>query len=417
MFKPARLLLSFLMIMSLPLTLSAADASVAAPATAAASNPWGSFLVPNAPSLNAKAYVLMDAKSGEVMAAKNEHLRIPPASLTKLMTLYLVFRDLATGRIHLDDDVTISKDAWQTGGSRMFIKVGSEVKVSDLIQGVIVQSGNDATMALAEYVGGTEDAFVQMMDQQAKALGMNDSHFSDPTGLPKPDHLTTAYDLALLARAIITQYPQYYHFFGEKWFTWNHIRQPNRNRLLWRNFNVDGMKTGHTEEAGYCQVSSAEQQDTRFISVVLGTPTDADRANESQALLNYGFRFFETAQIYKANAVISEQRAWKAENKIIALGVAQDFYVTIPRSAYSQLNVSLKINSEIEAPITKGQAFGSVVVALGTQQIASAPLVALADDPRGGWWTRFIDAITHWFHKIFHKKEASQIVIGADKQS
>lgn len=411
MFKSSRLFLTLLIATLLPLSLYAASAASVTP-----SNPWSTYLVPNAPNLNAKAYVLMDAKSGEVMASKNPHLRIPPASLTKLMTLYLVFRDLASGRIHLDDNVLISKNAWQTGGSRMFIKVGTEVKVSNLIQGVIVQSGNDATMALAEYVGGTENAFVQMMDQQAKTLGMNDSHFSDPTGLPKPDHLTTAYDLAVLARAIITQYPQYYHFFGEKWFTWNHIRQPNRNRLLWRNFNVDGMKTGHTAEAGYCQVSSALQENTRFISVVLGTPTDMARANESQALLNYGFRFFETAQIYKAGETITTQRAWKAVNKSIDLGVAQDFYVTIPRSAYPELNVRLKINTDIQAPITKGQALGSVIVALNAKQVASAPLVALADNPRGGWWTRFIDAIMHWFHSIFHKKEASQVVIGTNKQ-
>lgn len=415
MFKSARLLLALLLVIILPLSLYAAETSPAQPA-ATPGNPWSTYLVPNAPNLNAKAYVLMDAKSGEVMASKNPHLRIPPASLTKLMTLYLVFQDLASGRIHLDDKVLISKSAWQTGGSRMFVKVGSEVKVSNLIQGVIVQSGNDATMALAEYVGGTENAFVQMMDQKAKALGMKDSHFADPTGLPKPDHLTTAYDLAVLARAIITQFPQYYHFFGEKWFTWNHIRQPNRNRLLWRNFNVDGMKTGHTEEAGYCQVSSALQENTRFISVVLGTPTDMARANESQALLNYGFRFFESAQIYKAGETITTQRAWKGESKNVALGVAQDFYVTIPRSAYPELNVRLKINTDIEAPITKGQAFGSVIVSLKSKQVATAPLVALADDPRGGWWTRFIDAIMHWFHKIFHKKQANQVVIGTDKQ-
>lgn len=407
-----RLFLVFILSTLLPITSYAADA--AAP-TSTKANPWSAYLVPSAPKLDAKAYVLMDARSGNVVASKAADTKMPPASLTKLMTLYLVFQDLAQGRIHLDDKVLISKDAWRTGGSRMFVKVGSQVPVSDLIQGVIVQSGNDATMALAEYVGGTEEAFVQMMDQQAKKLGMNNSHFSDPTGLPKPDHLTTADDLAKLARAIITQFPQYYHFFSEKWFTWNKIRQPNRNRLLWRNFNVDGMKTGHTEQAGYCLISSAQQDNTRFIAVVLGTPTDAARANESQALLNYGFRFFESAQIYKANNTITERRAWKGRNKNIALGVTKDFYVTIPRTAYPDLKVSLKVNSDIEAPIAKNQSLGQINVVLKNDPIATVPLVALQADPLGGWWTRFIDAIGHWLHSLFSKKQPTEIIVGNSK--
>jgi D-alanyl-D-alanine carboxypeptidase (penicillin-binding protein 5/6) len=255
-----------------------ADNALPAPASpimqTQGNNPFASYMVPSEPDLKAKSFVLMDARSGAVLASKNGNLRLQPASLTKLMSLYIVFGELASGRIHLDDKVTISEKAWKTGGSRMFIKVGSQVAVSDLIQGVIVQSGNDATVAMADYLGGTTDGFVQMMDQQAIALGMKDSHFSDPTGLPSPDHLVTSYDLALLARAIVTQYPQYYHYFGEKWFTWNGIRQPNRNRLLWRNIGVDGLKTGHTEDAGYCLISSALQNNTRFVSIMMGTPSN-----------------------------------------------------------------------------------------------------------------------------------------------
>ena len=376
------------------------------------SNPWATYMVPSEPNVNAKSYVLMNVQSGTIVASKNADIRMQPASLTKLMTLDIVFSELASGRIHLDDKVRISKKAWQTGGSRMFVRVGSEVPVKDLLQGVIVQSGNDATMALAEYIGGTEAGFVQMMDQEAAVLGMKKSHFSDPTGLPMPDHLTTAHDLAILARHIIITYPQYYHFFGEKWFTWNKIRQPNRNRLLWRNLNVDGLKTGHTAEAGFCMVSSAMQDSTRFLTVVMGTPTDDARQNDSQALLSYGFRFFQSAKIYNANDVITQQRVWKGEDKYLSLGVAKDFYVSIPRRAYSDLKVTLSITPNITAPIAAGQTLGSVQVYLKNMQIATAPLVALKADAKGGWWTRLIDAISHWFHNLFHKDKGSEVLIG-----
>lgn len=376
---------------------------------------WSAYMVPNQPNINARGYVLMDAQSGEVIAAKNPDMKMPPASLTKLMTLYIVFSELANGSIHLDDKVRISKTAWQTGGSRMFVKVGSRVPVKDLIQGVIVQSGNDATMALAQYVGGTEGAFVQMMDQQAKILGMKNSHFSDPTGLPARDHLTTPYDLALLTRAIITKFPQYYHFFKEKWFTWNGIRQPNRNRLLWRNLNVDGLKTGHTNSAGFCLISSAQQDQTRFISVVMGTPSDSARTDDSQALLSYGFRFFQTAKIYNANDSIYQQRVWKGKHKYIPLGVTHDFFVTIPKRAYADLRVSLTINPNVYAPIKKGQTLGTVNVSLKDKAIADQALVALQADPSGGWWTRLVDSIVHWFKNLFHKNNNTKIIIGENK--
>lgn len=405
---------------TLPFASSAADEAKTTPATqpvtaAPAQDPWASYLIPAAPSLKAKSYVLMAVQGGKILASKADNVKLPPASLTKLMSLYLVFKELASGRINLDDKVLISKTAWKTGGSRMFVKLGSEVSVNDLIRGVITDSGNDATMALAEYVGGNVDTFTQMMDQQVKVLGMKDTHFSDPTGLPKPDHLTTAHDLAILARAIIIEFPQYYHFFSEKWMTWNKIRQPNRNRLLWRNIGVDGMKTGHTEGAGFCLITSGVQHGTRLLSVVMGTPTDMARANESQALLSYGFRFFQSAQIYKGGEVISQQRAWKGVEKNIALGVAKDFYVTIPRAAYPDLKVGLSINSDIEAPITKGQALGEITVSLKGQTIATAPLVALKADAAGGWFTRFIDAIAHFFHNLFHGSKTQQVVVGGEK--
>jgi D-alanyl-D-alanine carboxypeptidase (penicillin-binding protein 5/6) len=407
---------------SVPLASFAADKAktppITQPATAKpAKNAWASYLVPAAPAIDAKSYVLMDVQSGKVLAQKKANIKMPPASLTKLMTLYIVFKELASGRINLTDKVTISKVAWKTGGSRMFVKLGNQVSVQNLIQGVIVDSGNDATMALAEFVGSTVPTFTQMMNQQAKILGMTESHFSDPTGLPMPDHLTTAHDLSLLARATIMQFPQYYHFFGEKWLTWNKIRQPNRNRLLWRSIGVDGMKTGHTAAAGFCQISSGIQHGTRLLSVVMGTPTDMARADESQKILSYGFRFFQSAQIYKADEVISQQRVWKGEDKNVALGVAKDFYVTIPHSAYADLKVGLTIDSKIMAPITKGQQLGEITVSLKGNAVATAELVALKADPAGGWFTRFIDAIAHFFHNLFHGSKTQQVVVGGEKTS
>jgi serine-type D-Ala-D-Ala carboxypeptidase (penicillin-binding protein 5/6) len=388
-----------------------APAAAQAAATASPANPWASYMVPSSPDINATGYALMDVQSGTLVASKKAHVRIPPASLTKLMTIYIVFGEIASGHIHLDDKVLISHKAWQTGGSRMFVKVGSRVSVEDLIQGVVVQSGNDATMALAEYVAGTEKAFVQIMDQQAQVLGMKDSHFSDPTGLPAPDHYATPYDLALLARAIITHYPQYYHYFGEKWFTWNKIRQPNRNRLLWRtNLGADGLKTGHTAAAGYCLISSAKQDNTRFVSVVVGAPSDQARADDSQALLNYGFRFFESSKIYNSTDVISKQRIWKGSEKYVNLGVANDFYVSIPRRAQNDLRVTLNVDNNIKAPVTQGQSLGTVNVFLKDTQIASEPLVAEQAVPLAGWWSRFFDAIFHWFYKLFHKTAGQKVI-------
>ncbi|MBL4647592.1 MAG: D-alanyl-D-alanine carboxypeptidase [Gammaproteobacteria bacterium] len=356
------------------------------------------YLLPSAPNLSATSYILMDANSGKIIAQKNADVRHPPASLTKLMTLYLTFKGLATGQLHLTDKVTISKKAWKIGGSRMFLRVGTKVSVENLIQGVIVDSGNDATTALAEYVGGTESAFVQLMDQQAQILGMKNTHYTDPTGLPHPNHYSTANDLAVLTQAIIQRFPSYYHFFSEKWFSWNGIRQPNRNRLLWRNQGVDGLKTGHTEAAGYCLITSAKQNSMRLISIIMGAPTDMARAEESQALLSYGFRFFQTKQLYKANQVITITRIYSGKQKQITLGLNKDFDLTLPKMAFNHIKISIDVDKTIKAPIKKGQQLGTIIIQTDHNILIKQPLVALQEVPKGSWWRRFID----WCILLFH---------------
>ena len=269
------------------------------------------LVTPAAPALNAKAYILIDVNSGKIIAEKNSEERLPPASLTKMMTLYVVSNALHHEQIHLNDSVRVSREAWKIGGSRMFIKEGQQVSVEDLLKGIIVDSGNDACVAMAEHIGGTENAFTDIMNQQAQNLGMTNSHFTDSTGLPDSNLYTTAKDLAILGRALVTDFPQYYSWYKQKWFTYNGIRQPNRNRLLWRDNQVDGLKTGHTAEAGFCLVSSAKRDNMRLLAVVLGEPNDSSRADDSEKLLNYGFRFFETHQLYKSGQSITEMPLYK----------------------------------------------------------------------------------------------------------
>lgn len=360
-------------------------------------------IIPSPPNINAKAYVLMDVQSGKIIAEKNMNKRRPPASLTKLMTLYIASKAIANGTISLTDKVRVSKQAWSTGGSRMFLKLGSRVSVKDLIDGIIVASGNDACVALADYIGGNQSSFVNLMNKTAKQLGMNNSHFTDPTGLPHPDHYSTAHDLAILARAIIIDFPQDYKWYKQKWITWNDIRQPNRNRLLWRDPYVDGMKTGHTKEAGYCLVVSGKQNGQRLLSVVLGAPTDAARNNDSQALLTWGFRFFETHKLYAAQATLDTPRVWMGETKHIPAGVKKDFYVTIPKGTYNKLKATTVLDKQLQAPITKGQQIGEIKVTISGKKVASTPLIALKADPIGNFWDRFRDHVSlffsHWFSK------------------
>lgn len=293
--------------------------------------------VPAPPSVEAKAHILVDFNSGQVLAESNSRERVEPASLTKLMTTYIVFSELQRGNLSLTDQVLVSEKAWRTPGSRSFIEVNTRVSVENLLKGVIVQSGNDATVALAEHVAGSEDAFAELMNNYARALNMNDTHFVNSTGLPDPQHYTSAADMAQLLQAIIRQYPEYYTYYSLREHTYNGITQPNRNRLLWRDPSVDGGKTGHTESAGYCLVTSALREDMRLVSVVLGTRSEEARLQESMKLLNYGFRFFETRLVQRAAEPVASSRIWQGEAEQIQLGIEQDLYVTIPRNSADKL--------------------------------------------------------------------------------
>ena len=360
-------------------------------------------VTPTAPNVDAKGYILLDADSGKVLAEKNPDQRMAPASLTKLMSMYIISGYLRNGTIHLDDKVLISKKAWQTGGSRMFIKVDDEVPIKDLIQGIVVASGNDATVAMAEHIAGSEESFASIMNTTAKALGMNNSHFADSNGLPNPNHYSTARDLSTLARAIIRDFPEDYRLYSEKWFTFNGIRQPNRNHLLWTYKYADGLKTGHTDDAGFCLVSSAKKDGTRLISVIMGSPSDRARADESIRMLNYGFRFFETHKLYSANTTLTQIRVWKGQKKEVPLGVTSDFYATIPAGQYKNIQASIELNNPIKAPIVKGQPYGTLNITLNNQILATQPLVALADNPKGGFFRNMGDSINYNFHKLFSR--------------
>ncbi len=360
---------------------------------------------PNAPNLEATGYILMDSTSGRILAEKNSQNRLPPASLTKLMSMYIISAALKNGQIHMDDNVRISTKAWKTEGSRMFVKAGDEVPVRDLVQGIIVDSGNDATVAMAEYVAGSEEAFVALMNQQAKQLGMNNSHFMDSTGLPNPDHYSTAHDLAILTRAYIKNFPEDYGFYSEKWFTYNNIKQSNRNRLLWRYQYADGLKTGHTNEAGYCLVASAKKDGMRLVSIVLGEPTDQARTEDSIRLLTYGFRFFETHKLYSASAPVVKARVWQGQQSETPLGVTEDFYVTVPTGQFKKVQAAVQLTTPLKAPLVKGQPYGSININLNNQTIATQPLVALNNNPKGGIFRRATDSVSYTIHKYFSKTE------------
>lgn len=364
-----------------------------------------SNIVPTPPPINAAAYLLMDANSGNVIAQNNADVRRPPASLTKLMTMYVISGLLQSGRIKPTDLVTISENAWRTGGSKMFVQVGTQVPVQDLIQGIIVASGNDACVAMAEHVAGSEASFVDLMNRSAQKLGMNSSHYADSTGLPSPQNYTTARDLAKLTRAIIYDYPNDYQWYSQKWMMYNQIKQPNRNLLLWRDPSVDGLKTGHTEEAGYCLVASAKRNETRLIAIVLGSPSMKQRASDVQALLNYGYSFFETHKMYDKNKPITELKTWFGKQKQTALGVTQDLYVTAPVGQYQKLKASVFLNKPLHAPIVKGQSYGEVRVFLNNQVIAAQPLVALENNPKAGFFSRSMDRISLMFNNWFGKSK------------
>ncbi len=353
--------------------------------------------IPSPPIIGAKSFLMIDSTTGHELASLQPDERLAPASLTKLMTAYVVFQSLGNGQIALDELVTVSEKAWRTDGSRMFIEVGSRVAVEDLLLGMIVQSGNDASVALAEHIAGDESVFAELMNQYARQIGMNASHFVNATGLPSEDHYSTARDLATLARAIIQDFPEFYRWYSVREFTWNEITQPNRNRLLLRDDSVDGMKTGMTDDAGWCLVSSAERNDMRIIAVVLGTSSDRARIDGSQALLNYGFRFFETRLLYRAGEAITTARIWKSANENTPLGVLEDLYITIPRGSYESLEMIQTLPATLMAPVAQGQPLAEISVSLNGEQLVDEPLRALDDNPRGSFWQRTRDGVSLWF--------------------
>ncbi len=369
--------------------------------TFAAATHAQSVLIPAPPAIDATSYVLMEPFSGTILMEENSHEPMPPASLTKMMTAYIVERELDEGRIAMSDLVPISVNAWKTGGSRTFVKEGTEATVGDLLRGVIIQSGNDASVALAEFIAGSESAFADIMNQQAQLLGMNDTQFMNATGLPSPEHYSSAYDLAVLARAIITDYPENYPLYAEKHFTFNNIRQPNRNSLLWRDSTVDGLKTGHTEEAGYCLVASAKRDDTRFIAVVMGTDSTAARAQEVQKMLSYGFRYYTSERLFTASQQLLDSRVWGGASEQVQLGVKDDVFVTIPRGSKASLESIVDVDSVIKAPVQTGQELGRVTVKLNDQVIVDEPVIALIGVQEGGFFKRIWDAIKLFFVQLF----------------
>jgi D-alanyl-D-alanine carboxypeptidase (penicillin-binding protein 5/6) len=354
---------------------------------------------PPPPTIDASAYILQDYHTGKVLAENNADAKLAPASLTKIMTVYVIFRELANGHLHLDDTVSISEKAWKTSGSRMFVELGNQVKVEDLLKGVIIQSGNDASVALAEHVGGNEETFAEMMNQHAIRLGMTNSHFKNSDGLPVEDHYTSARDLAILTTALIKEFPDYYRWFSEKEFTFNKITQQNRNKLLSRDESVDGVKTGFTDDAGYCLVASALREDMRLISVVMGAKSANARANENQTLLNYGFRFFESHRLYQGKATLNESRVWKGASKTVSLGLAEDSYATIPRRQYKDLKAVINIDKKITAPVAEGAKLGSVKVTLNDQVVMDKDLIALKAVDQGNIFQRLSDSVLMMMEK------------------
>jgi D-alanyl-D-alanine carboxypeptidase (penicillin-binding protein 5/6) len=357
--------------------------------------------IPKPPDVTARAYMLSDFQSGRILAQDHADERMEPASLTKLMTAYVVFTALKENRLKLTDQVTISEHAWRAEGSRTFVQVGTQIPVDILIKGMIIQSGNDATIALAERVGGTEPAFAQMMNEYAKRLGMSGTHFENSDGLPSPNHYTTAHDMTTLAKALIRDFPQFYPLFSMHEFLWNNIKQQNRNGLLTRDPTVDGLKTGHTDSAGFCLVTSAKRDNMRLISVVMGSPSVKAREDASAALLNYGYTFFETTKLKSAHDPVLKPHVYKGESEYVAVGIPNDIIVTIARGQAATLTTSAKITTKepLIAPLSAGQALGELTVTDSTGQVvARSPLVALAAVPAGGLWTRASDSIRLWFH-------------------
>jgi serine-type D-Ala-D-Ala carboxypeptidase (penicillin-binding protein 5/6) len=365
--------------------------------TPAVPAPAATMAIPTAPQVDARAYIVVDYRTDKILAAKEAVARMEPASLTKLMTAYIVFQELAGGKLKLDEPVTVSEHAWRSEGSRTFIELGKPVSVRDLILGMIVQSGNDATIALAERIAGTEETFAQLMNTNAKRLGMLGSHFDNSSGLPSPQHYTTARDLSLLANAIIREYPENYKWFSVREFEHNGIKQQNRNGLLEKDPTVDGLKTGHTDSAGFCLVTSALRDGMRLVSVVMGSTSMKARENASAALLNYGFTFYDTKLAVKGGTVLATAQVWKGRSPSVDLGIKDDLYITLPRSESAGIKTATDVQPRLIAPLEPGATLGTLRVMSGNQTLATKPLHPLKSVEAGGWWRRMIDTIRLWF--------------------
>ena len=360
-------------------------------------------VVPDPPSIASNSHILVDAETMRVLAESDSDNPVPPASLTKIMTSFIAASELASGRIAPDDDVPISVKAWRTGGSKMFVREGTNVKLMDLLRGVVIQSGNDASVAVAEYIGGAEDAFADMMNNQARELGMASTRFVNATGLPDDGHHSSARDMAILSAALIKRFPDHYRLYAQKSFQYGEIERPqfNRNKLLWRDKSVDGVKTGLTDAAGYCLVASALREGTRLIAVVMGAQSDEERTRDAQKLLAYGFRYFETREIFGAQAPLVTARVWYGTAETLAAGVSEPVRLTVPRGRYDELDAVLDLPGELEAPIAKGDAIGTVRVSLDGEVLLERPLLARADLPEAGFFAKLGDGVRLMFRHLF----------------
>ena len=359
------------------------------------------FIIPAPPQIGAEGYFLMDANTDEVLVEFNSDQRLPPASLTKIMTSYVAAKELAKGSISLDDEVSVSVKAWRMEGSRMFIREGTSVRLEEILRGIIVQSGNDASVALAEHISGSEESFVETMNMHARNLGLNNTNFENSTGLPHENHYTTASDLGRLVKALIREFPSHYKYYAEKSYEYAGIKQNNRNRLLWRDASVDGVKTGHTEAAGYCLVASAFRNGMRLISVVMGTESQISRAIESQKLLTFGFRYFETISLYEAGDMLKQVKIWGGKHSSLRLGLNNPLILTIPKGSRDKLDAEITLVEEIHAPIRKGDKFGALIISGLSQEKVSVPITALNSVEEAGFFSKLIDSIQLFSLKLF----------------
>lgn len=359
------------------------------------------FIIPAPPQIGAEGYFLMDANTDEVLVEFNSDQRLPPASLTKIMTSYVAAKELAKGSISLDDEVSVSIKAWRMEGSRMFIREGTSVRLEEILRGIIVQSGNDASVALAEHISGSEESFVETMNMHARNLGLNNTNFENSTGLPHENHYTTASDLGRLVKALIREFPSHYKYYAEKSYEYAGIKQNNRNRLLWRDASVDGVKTGHTEAAGYCLVASAFRNGMRLISVVMGTESQISRAIESQKLLTFGFRYFETISLYEAGDMLKQVKIWGGKHSSLRLGLTKPLILTIPKGSRDKLDAEITLVEEIHAPIRKGDKFGTLIISGLSQEKVSVPITALNSVEEAGFFSKLIDSIQLFSLKLF----------------